>query len=81
MQSLGYIELDLPDIPEKATRPPPQAVDPYSRYGPKQEITHIFRPQEKRPPQELSYAFLGLVFVPLLAFLFGVSSLSDIRPT
>ncbi|KAI3668012.1 hypothetical protein L6452_43083 [Arctium lappa] len=72
LQPLGHIELDLPDVPEKATRPPPQAVDPYSRYGPKPEITHIFRPQEKRPPQELSYAFLGLVFVPLLGFFFGL---------
>ncbi|KAI3742684.1 hypothetical protein L1987_60377 [Smallanthus sonchifolius] len=58
LQPLGHIELDLPDAPEK--------------YGPKPEIAHIFRLQEKRPPQELSYAFLGLVFVPFLAFLVGL---------
>ncbi|KAI3787831.1 hypothetical protein L2E82_00289 [Cichorium intybus] len=72
LQPLGHIELDLPDAPEKATRPPLQTVDPYSRYGPMPEISHIFRPQEKRPSQELSYVFLGLVFVPFLAFLFGL---------
>lgn len=72
LQGLGHIELDLPEVPEKATRPPPQAVDPYSRYGPLPEISHAFRPQEKLPPQELSYVFLGLVFVPFLAFLVGL---------
>ncbi|KAK1426772.1 hypothetical protein QVD17_15452 [Tagetes erecta] len=72
LQPLGHIELDLPDAPEKAARPPAQAIDPYLRHGPKPEIAHIFRPQEKRPPQELSYAFLGLVFVPFLAFLAGL---------
>lgn len=74
-QALGHIDLDLPEVPEKATRPPPQAVDPYSRFGPMPEISHIFRPQEKRPSQQLSYAFSGLVFVPFLAFLIGVSPL------
>lgn len=72
LKPLGHIELDLPDAPEKATRPSPQAVDLYTRFGPTAEIDHIFRSQEKRPPQELSYAFLGLVFVPLFAFLVGV---------
>lgn len=76
LQPLGYVELDLPKVPEKATRPPPQAVDPYLRYGPKAEIAHIFRVPEKRPPQEVSFAFLGLVFVPFLTFLVGVSLLS-----
>ncbi|KAL8121370.1 hypothetical protein AgCh_018199 [Apium graveolens] len=28
MQALGHVELDLPEPPEKATRPPPQSVDP-----------------------------------------------------
>ncbi|KAK6164447.1 hypothetical protein DH2020_001311 [Rehmannia glutinosa] len=72
LQPLGHIELDLPDAPEKAARPPPQPVDPYSRYGPKAEITHIFRAPEKRPPRELSLAFLGLVFLPLFGFLAGL---------
>ncbi|GMP93305.1 hypothetical protein CsSME_00043201 [Camellia sinensis var. sinensis] len=72
LRELGHIELDLPEPPEKATRPPPQAVDPYLTYGPKAEITHIFRSPEKRPPQELSLAFLALVFLPFLGFLVGL---------
>ncbi|XP_076899424.1 dolichyl-diphosphooligosaccharide--protein glycosyltransferase subunit 2-like [Bidens hawaiensis] len=71
LQPLGQIELDLPAAPEKASRPPAQPVKDL-RHGPKPEIAHIFRPQEKRPPQELSYAFAGLVFVPFLAFLVGL---------
>ncbi|XWS76238.1 hypothetical protein CRYUN_Cryun01aG0158200 [Craigia yunnanensis] len=73
--AIGHIELDLPEPPEKASRPPPQSVDPYSRYGPKAEITHIFRSPEKRPPKELSLAFLGLTILPLLGFLIGLLSL------
>ncbi|XWS46993.1 hypothetical protein CRYUN_Cryun14cG0115600 [Craigia yunnanensis] len=73
LQAIGHIELDLPEPPEKAPRPPPQPVDPYSRYGPKAEITHIFRAPEKRPPKELSLAFLGVTILPLLGFLIGVS--------
>ncbi|KAH6813648.1 ribophorin II family protein [Perilla frutescens var. frutescens] len=72
LQPLGYIELDLPEAPEKAARPPPQPVDPYSRYGPKAEISHIFRAPEKRPPKELSLAFLGLVLLPFFGFLAGL---------
>ncbi|KAI3755912.1 hypothetical protein L1987_55721 [Smallanthus sonchifolius] len=62
LQPLGSIELDLPKAPEKATQPPPQAVNPYLRYGPKAEIAHIFRPPEKRPPQEVSFAFLAALW-------------------
>lgn len=80
MQPLGYLELDLPDAPEKAARPPPRPVDPYSRYGPKAEITHIFRSPEKRPPRELSLAFLGLVLLPFVGFLAGVSCISRLLP-
>ncbi|KAH1081455.1 hypothetical protein J1N35_021216 [Gossypium stocksii] len=72
LRAIGHIELDLPEPPEKATRSPPQPIDPYSRYGPKAEITHIFRAPEKRPPKELSLAFLGLTFLPLLGFLIGL---------
>ncbi|KAF5782376.1 putative dolichyl-diphosphooligosaccharide--protein glycotransferase [Helianthus annuus] len=61
LQPLGHIELDLPEALEKAARPPAQHVNPYSRYGPKPEIAHVFRPQEKCPPQELSYAFSTLL--------------------
>ncbi|KAL6564088.1 proteasome regulatory particle base subunit [Orobanche hederae] len=72
LQLLGYIELDLPDAPEKAARPPSLPIDPYSRYGPKAEIAHIFRAPEKRPPRELSIAFLGLVLLPFFGFLAGL---------
>ncbi|KAK1420565.1 hypothetical protein QVD17_22262 [Tagetes erecta] len=72
LEPLGSVELDLPKAPEKATQPPPQAANPYLRYGPKAEIAHIFRAPEKRPPQEVSFAFLGLVLVPFLAFLVGL---------
>ncbi|KAL1546601.1 proteasome regulatory particle base subunit [Salvia divinorum] len=75
LQPLGYVELDLPDAPEKAARPPPQPVDPYSRYGPKPEIAHIFRAPEKRPAKELSLVFLGLVLVPFFGFLAGLVQL------
>ncbi|XWS31409.1 hypothetical protein CRYUN_Cryun23aG0073100 [Craigia yunnanensis] len=75
LRAIGHIELDLPEPPEKAPRPPPQPVDPYSRYGPKAEITHIFRAPEKRPPKELSLAFLGLTILPILGFLIGLFSL------
>ncbi|EPS58334.1 hypothetical protein M569_16481, partial [Genlisea aurea] len=69
LQSLGHIELDLPDAPEKAPKPPPRRVDPYSRYGPKPEQTHTFRAPEKRAPSWLSHVFSVLVTVPFLGFL------------
>ncbi|XP_074280044.1 dolichyl-diphosphooligosaccharide--protein glycosyltransferase subunit 2 [Silene latifolia] len=72
IRSLGSVDLDLPEAPEKATRPPVQPVDPLSRFGPKAEINHIFRVPEKRPPSELSLAFLVLTFVPLAGFLVGL---------
>ncbi|CAL9165647.1 dolichyl-diphosphooligosaccharide--protein glycosyltransferase subunit 2-like [Musa acuminata AAA Group] len=72
LRVLGYIDLDLPEPPEKASRPPPQPVDPYSRFGPKPEISHIFRSPEKRPPKELSFGFLSLTIVPLVGFLIGL---------
>ncbi|KAG9149423.1 hypothetical protein Leryth_003391 [Lithospermum erythrorhizon] len=71
-QHLGHVDLDLPVPPEKATRPPAQPTDLYSRYGPKAEITHIFRAPEKRPLRELSLAFLGLVLLPFIGFLIGL---------
>lgn len=72
LRDLGHVDLDLPEPPEKASRPPTQPVDPYLRYGPKAEINHIFRAPEKRPPQELSFAFLGLTILPLIGFLVGL---------
>ncbi|CAM8928689.1 unnamed protein product [Rhodiola kirilowii] len=71
-KAIGSVELDLPEQPEKAARPPPQPVDPTSRYGPKAEISHIFRSPDKRPPKELSLIFLGLTFLPLLVLLIGL---------
>ncbi|RYR25018.1 hypothetical protein HN51_047044 [Arachis hypogaea] len=69
---LGHVKLDLPEAPEKAAQPPAPPVDPYSRYGPKTEITHLFRTPEKRPPQNLSITFLGLILLPFLGFLIGL---------
>ncbi|RYR25715.1 hypothetical protein Ahy_B02g059681 [Arachis hypogaea] len=46
---LGHLELDLPEAPTiKAPRLPPLVVDPYTRYGPKGEITHLFRTPESK---------------------------------
>ncbi|XP_027349753.1 dolichyl-diphosphooligosaccharide--protein glycosyltransferase subunit 2-like [Abrus precatorius] len=70
--TLGRVELDLPEAPEKAARLPPLPVDPYSRYGPKAEITHLFRAPEKRPPQQLSLTFLSLTLLPFVGFLVGL---------
>ncbi|XP_027364040.1 dolichyl-diphosphooligosaccharide--protein glycosyltransferase subunit 2-like isoform X3 [Abrus precatorius] len=72
LRLLGHVELDLPEAPEKAARPPLPPVDPYSRYGPKAEIIHLFRAPEKRPPQNLSLAFLGLTLLPFIGFLVGL---------
>lgn len=72
LQALGHVELDLPEPPEKAPRPPPQPVDSYLRYGPKAEIAHIFRAPEKLPPEQLSLAFLSLTILPLIVFLIGL---------
>ena len=71
-RDLGHVELDLPEPPEKATRPPPPPVDPYLRFGPKQEISHIFRAPEKLPPKELSLGFSALTLLPFVGFLIGV---------
>lgn len=72
LRAIGHIDLDLPESPEKAARPPPQPIDPYLRFVPKQEISHIFTAPEKRPPEELSSAFLVLTLLPLVGFLIGV---------
>ncbi|XP_050364258.1 dolichyl-diphosphooligosaccharide--protein glycosyltransferase subunit 2 [Argentina anserina] len=72
LRAIGHVDLDLPEAPEKATRPPSPAVDPYLKYGPKAEISHIFRVPEKLPPNHLSIAFLGLLLLPFLGFLVGL---------
>uniref|UniRef100_A0A0E0JSK9 Dolichyl-diphosphooligosaccharide--protein glycosyltransferase subunit 2 n=1 Tax=Oryza punctata TaxID=4537 RepID=A0A0E0JSK9_ORYPU len=75
LRALGHLELDLPEAPEKAPKPPAQAVDPFSKFGPKKEISHIFRAPEKRPPKELSFAFSGLTLIPFVGFLIGLMRL------
>eukprot|EP01018_Ginkgo_biloba_P024183 Gb_15372 [translate_table: standard] len=72
---LGHLDLDLPEPPENADLPRPEAVDASLRFGPKTEITHIFRTPEKRPPAQLSYAFLALTILPALGFLIGLWSM------
>ncbi|XP_011628169.1 dolichyl-diphosphooligosaccharide--protein glycosyltransferase subunit 2, partial [Amborella trichopoda] len=72
LSALGHVELDLPDPPEKAPHAPALPVDPYSRFGAKTEISHIFRAPEKRPPKELSLAFLALTLLPFVGFLVGL---------
>ncbi|XP_027940183.1 dolichyl-diphosphooligosaccharide--protein glycosyltransferase subunit 2 [Vigna unguiculata] len=72
LRPLGHVDLELPEAPEKASRLPPLPVDPYSRYGPKAEIAHIFRAPEKRPPQNLSLTFLSLTLLPFIGFLVGL---------
>lgn len=76
LRNIGHIELDLPERPEKASLPPLRSTDPYTRYEPKAEISHIFRVPEKLPAKQLSLVFLGLIVLPFVAFLIGVSLLS-----
>ncbi|KAL0699194.1 hypothetical protein Bca4012_055316 [Brassica carinata] len=73
--NIGHIELDLPERPEKASRLPLPPTEPYSRYGPKAEISHIFRVPEKLPAKKLSLVFLCLIVVPFISFLIGLTQL------
>ncbi|CAH8275894.1 unnamed protein product [Arabidopsis lyrata] len=75
LSNIGHIELDLPERPEKAPRPPQQSTEPYSRYGPKAEISHIFRIPEKLPAKQLSLVFLGVIVLPFIGFLIGLTRL------
>ncbi|CAN6913500.1 unnamed protein product [Brassica oleracea] len=75
LSNIGHIELDLPERPEKAARPPLQPTDPYSRYVPKAEISHIFRVPEKLPAKQISLVFLGLIVLPFIGFLIGLTRL------
>ncbi|KAF7039300.1 hypothetical protein CFC21_049324 [Triticum aestivum] len=75
LRALGQLELDLPEAPEKAPRPPAQAVDPLAKFRPQKEIEHIFRVPEKRPLQEVSLAFTGLTLLPFIGFLIGLMRL------
>uniref|UniRef100_A0ACD5XBZ4 Uncharacterized protein n=1 Tax=Avena sativa TaxID=4498 RepID=A0ACD5XBZ4_AVESA len=72
LRALGHLELDLPEAPEKAPRPPAQAVDPLAKFRPQKEISHIFRAPEKRPPKEVSLAFTGVTLLPFIGFLIGL---------
>lgn len=75
MWDLGTVELDLPDPPEGAAKPSTLAQTP-SKYGPKPEITHMFRAADKRAPPTLSNTFLILSLLPLLGFLVGLKFLN-----
>ncbi|KAF8101358.1 hypothetical protein N665_0206s0037 [Sinapis alba] len=75
LSNIGHIELDLPERSEKAPLPPLQPTDAYSRYGPKAEISHIFRVPEKLPAKQLSLVFLGLIVLPFIGFLIGLTRL------
>ncbi|CAG8498870.1 6399_t:CDS:2, partial [Cetraspora pellucida] len=58
---IGTLDVDVPVMP---SGPSPVV------YGPKPEIHHIFRPDEKLPPIWLSYSFVVIVVMPWL-FLIG----------
>ncbi|GIL58159.1 hypothetical protein Vafri_13014 [Volvox africanus] len=45
----------------------------------KPEIHHIFRAPEKRPPVVVSYIFVGLAFVPLVAVLLYVPTIAGVN--
>ncbi|KAI5075553.1 hypothetical protein GOP47_0009629 [Adiantum capillus-veneris] len=75
MWNLGTVELDLPEPPEGTVKPSALALAT-SKYGPKPEITHIFRPADKRAPPTLSNPFLIFSLVPLLGFLVGLKLLN-----
>ncbi|KAL2643098.1 hypothetical protein R1flu_010685 [Riccia fluitans] len=70
--ALGSLDLDLPEAPEGAAKPPAVRVDVAKMFGPKEEIAHIFRQPEKRPPAQLSNAFFVLTLLPLVGFLVGL---------
>lgn len=57
---LGTIEVNLGS---------PDTVIPRVTRGPKPEISHLFRPAEKRPPETVSLFFTGLTVAPLLIVL------------
>ncbi|KAF0455822.1 Ribophorin II [Gigaspora margarita] len=58
---VGTLEID---VPIQSSGPSPVV------YGPKPEIHHIFRPDEKLPPIWLSYSFMAIVLIPWV-FLIG----------
>ncbi|KAL6210725.1 hypothetical protein ACLB2K_015957 [Fragaria x ananassa] len=41
LRAIGHVDLDLPEAPEKATRPPSPAVDPYLNYCESEELPYI----------------------------------------
>ncbi|XP_064480228.1 dolichyl-diphosphooligosaccharide--protein glycosyltransferase subunit 2-like [Ornithodoros turicata] len=61
--TLATLELSLPQNPN------PPKEDAVNVHVPKQEIKHVFREQDKRPPAVLSNLFCGLVLAPLLLLL------------
>lgn len=72
MWTLASLDLDLPEGPD-GTAQTLTGQEVSSSFGPKAEISHIFRQPEKRPPTYLSTAFLILTMLPLAGFFVGVS--------
>eukprot|EP00850_Spirogloea_muscicola_P013886 SM000096S24915 [mRNA] locus=s96:513674:519301:- [translate_table: standard] len=72
---LAVLSLDLPAPPDGSAKPPARVTDLKQRYGPKAEISHIFRVPEKRPPLVVSYVFMILTLVPLVGLLGGLRAL------
>ncbi|XP_020975192.1 retinal dehydrogenase 1-like [Arachis ipaensis] len=65
LRPLGHLELDLPEAPTiKAPHLPLLDVDPYTRYGPKAEITHLFRTPESKVAVEgrVQFDLLQVIF-------------------
>lgn len=62
---IGTVEIDLPATPSET--------DSQFVYGPKPEISHIFRPTEKLPPIFLSYSFALITLTPWMFLVISVS--------
>eukprot|EP00850_Spirogloea_muscicola_P005060 SM000022S07274 [mRNA] locus=s22:924276:930556:+ [translate_table: standard] len=74
---LAVLSLELPAPPDGSAKPPALVTDLKQRYGPKAEISHIFRVPEKRPPRIVSYVFMILTLVPLVGLLGGLRALGS----
>jgi oligosaccharyltransferase complex subunit delta (ribophorin II) len=72
--TLASLDLDLPEGPD-GTAQTLTGQEVSSSFGPKAEISHIFRQPEKRPPTYLSTAFLILTILPLAGFFVGLLQL------
>ncbi|RHZ79031.1 hypothetical protein Glove_152g15 [Diversispora epigaea] len=64
---IGTVEIDLPSTPEKTNS--------QVGYGPKPEISHIFRSSEKLPPLFLSYTFVLFTLIPWIFLIISWANL------